>query len=221
MVKVKINTYEKEIKEKRFRVSIFGSARIKKGDKNYKQVYKLAKILGEKGIDVVTGGGPGTMEAANSGHKSGSKLTHSRSIGLSIILPKEQKTNGSVDIEKRFDRFSSRLDNFMLLSNAVVVAEGGVGTLLELLYTWQLVQVKHLRNIPIILMGDQWKGLLKWLENGPLKRGYFDRTEFDLIFLAKDYNEVLRIIEHAYEEYKSGKKDFCINYNFLKFLKKK
>src|SRR3989344_3852218 len=216
---MKINSYKKELKEKRFRVSIFGSARIKKGDENYKQVYDLAKILGERGIDVVTGGGPGTMEAANSGHKNGSKITHSHSIGLSINLPKEQKTNKSVDIEKRFERFSSRLDNFMLLSNAVVVTPGGVGTLLELFYTWQLVQVKHRSNIPIILMGKQWKGLLKWLEKEPLKNKYFERKDLDLLFLAKNHKEVIQIIEQAYKEYKAGKKDF-LSYKFLEKFKK-
>lgn len=109
----------------------------------------------------------------------------------------------------------------MLLSNAVIVAEGGVGTLLELLYTWQLVQVKQVCNIPIILMGKQWKGLLNWLEKSPLKNKYFEKKDFDLLFLAKDYNEVVRIIDHAYEEYKAGKKDFCLDYNFLKKFKKR
>lgn len=218
---MRMSSYKKEIKEKKFRVGIFGSARIKKRDKNYNQVYSLAKILGEKGIDVVTGGGPGTMKAANSGHKAGATNMHSHSIGLSIKLLKEQKSNNSIDIEKRFSRFSRRLDNFMLLSKAVVVAPGGVGTMLELLYAWQLVQVKNVCNIPIILMGGQWKELIKWLEKYPLKNKYFERKDLDLLFLVKDYKEAIEIIDQAYLEYKKDSKNFCLNYKFLKKFKKK
>ena len=201
---MKINSYEEELREKRFKVSIFGSARIDKNDKNYIDVYRLAKILGKKGIDVVTGGGPGTMEAASSGHKAGAKNSESHTIGLSIYLPKEQKTNSSIDIEKRFYRFSSRLDNFMLLSNAVVVTSGGVGTMLELFYTWQLVQVRHIKHIPIILMGRQWKGLLSWLKKEPLKNKYLEKKDLDLLFLAKNYREVIKIIDSVYMKYKKS-----------------
>ena len=115
-----------------FRVSIFGSSRIKKSDKIYNEIYHLARMLGEEGIDVVTGGGPGLMEAANSGHKAGSRESRAHSIGLGITLPKIQKFNNSLDYQKTFSRFTGRLDKFTLLSNAVVVAPGGVGTTLEL-----------------------------------------------------------------------------------------
>jgi len=216
----------KELKKRDFRVSIFGSARIKKGDKIYKQIKTLAKMLGERGIDIVTGGGPGLMMAANSGHKTGRKKFKSKngkrvhSIGLSIILPKEQKSNKNLDIEKRFIRFSGRLDNFMLLSSAVVVAPGGVGTMLEFFYTWQLAQVKHICNIPIILIGKQWKGLVRWLEKEPLKNKYFNKEDLDLLFVVDNYKEAIKIIERVYEEFQKGKKadkNFCINYKKYKF----
>ncbi|MEK6818982.1 MAG: LOG family protein [Nanoarchaeota archaeon] len=197
---------------KHFRVAIFGSARIKKEDKVYKNVYLLAKLLAERGIDVVTGGGPGLMEAANSGHKTESKITNAHSIGLGIKLPKEQKFNKSLDYQETFMRFTNRLDEFMLLSNAVVVADGGVGTLLELFYTWQLVQTNKICHIPIILMGDMWPDLIKWLKRWPLKRKYFEKKDLDLLFLAKDYNDVIRAIDEVHREFKKGNKNFCLNY---------
>jgi uncharacterized protein (TIGR00730 family) len=197
--------FKKYLEEDNFRVSIFGSARIKKNDKVYKQVHNLAKMLGERDIDVVTGGGPGIMAAANLGHNKGSKKTKAKSIGLNIILPHEQKTNPGVQVEKRFKRFSQRLDNFMLLSNAVVVAHGGVGTLLELFYTWQVLQVKHIKTIPIILMGQQWEGLLKWLKSQPMKRKYFKPEDLKLLYHADTSEDVMKIIDKVHKEYLKSK----------------
>tara|TARA_Y100000310_G_C20634130_1_gene790276 strand:- start:1525 stop:1845 length:321 start_codon:yes stop_codon:yes gene_type:complete len=104
----------------------------------------------------------------------------------------------------------------MLLSNAVVVAPGGVGTLLEFIYTWQLVQVEHVCNIPIILLGKQWKDLVKWLEKWPLKSRYFDKKDLNLLFLADDYKEAVKVIDKAHGEFKKGNKDFCMNYKKYK-----
>ena len=206
----------KELKKKDFRVSIFGSGRVKRGSSEYKQIYTIAKMLSEKGIDVVTGGGPGLMEAANRGHKAGKGKTGAHSIGLAIRLPKEQKINKSLDIVKEFDTFSKRLDNFMLLSNVVIVAPGGVGTLLEFFYTWQLVQTKKICDIPIILMGDMWGDLVKWLEKKPLKKKYFEKRDLNLVFLAKDCPDTFRMVEKAHEEYRKGTKNFCLNYKKYK-----
>lgn len=208
----------KELKKGDFRVTIFGSARMKKGHQEYKQVYKLAKMIGERGIDLVTGGGPGIMEAASAGHKIGNKKTKAHTIGLNIKLPHEQKINRYVDIKFEFHRFSERLDNFMLLSNAIVVAHGGVGTLLELVYAWQLMQTKHICNIPLILLGEQWKGLIKWLKNEPLKRKFFNKDDLELLFLAKNYKEAINIINITYKEFRKGNKDFCLNYKKYKIL---
>ena len=205
--------------KKHFRVAIFGSARIKKDTKEYKQIYKIAEMLGKRGIDVVTGGGPGLMEAANSGHKAGSTKNHARSIGLGIKLPKEQRFNESVDFKKLFYRFSKRLDNFMLLSHAVIVSQGGVGTMLEFFYTWQLVQVKHACNIPIILVGDMWKDLIKWLKKYPLKKGYFNEEELKMIYCVKNVEEAINIIDEAKKEFNKNKKDFCLNYEKYRIIK--
>jgi len=205
-----------ELGKKDFRVSIFGSGRVKRGDPEYKQIHTLAKMLAEKGIDIVTGGGPGLMEAANMGHKAGRGKTGAHSIGLAIRLPKEQKPNKSLDIMKKFDTFSRRLDSFMLLSNVVIVAPGGVGTLLEFFYTWQLVQTKKICDIPIILMGGMWEDLVKWLEKNPMKKGYFDKEDLNLIFLAKNCPDAVKMVDKAYEEYKLGNKNFCLNYKKYK-----
>lgn len=204
------------MEEKDFRVSIFGSGRVKRGSPEYKQIHSLAKMLAKKGIDIVTGGGPGLMEAANRGHKAGKGKTGSHSIGLAIRLPKEQKPNKSLDIVKEFNTFSKRLDNFMLLSNVVIVAPGGIGTLLEFFYTWQLVQTKKICDIPIILLGSMWSDLVKWLEKEPMKRGYFEKEDLGLIFLAKDCPDAIRMVNMAYEEYKKGTKNFCLNYKKYK-----
>src|SRR3990167_4061590 len=122
-----------KIEKEHFRVAIFGSARVNQKDENYRLVFQLAKLLGSEGIDIVTGGGPGTMEAANAGHK----LDISHSYGLLIKLPREQRANAHLDVKKEFTKFSERLHEFMKLSNAVVVAPGGIGTTLEFFYTLQ------------------------------------------------------------------------------------
>ena len=117
-----------------------------------------------------------------------------------------------MDIEKKFLRFSNRLDNFMLLSNVIVVAPGGVGTLLEFFYSWQLVQTKQICNIPIILLGKQWKDLVKWLEKYPLKKRLLEEKDLKLLFLVNNCNEAIEIIDEAHESYKKGGENFCLNY---------
>ncbi len=205
-----------ELKNGDFRVAIFGSARIKKGDPIYEEVREIAKKLGERGIDLVTGGGPGLMEAANKGHMEGSKKTRAHSIGVGIKLPKEQKFNEHLNIKKEFHRFSERLDTFMALSHAIVVAPGGIGTLLELFYAWQLEQVEHICDMPIILLGKQWTPLIKWLESYPLKNNFFERRDLKLLFLADDSKEVIKMIDQAHKEYNKGHKNFCMNYERYK-----
>jgi len=206
----------KELKNGDFRVTIFGSARIKRGDPVYKEIVDIAKMLGERGIDVVTGGGPGLMEAASKGHMDGSKKTGAHSIGIGIKLPKEQKFNKHLNVKKEFHRFSNRLDTFMALSHAVIVAPGGIGTLLELFYTWQLEQVEHICDMPIILLGKQWPPLIKWLENYPLKNNFFEKKDLKLLFLANNSKEVIKMVDQAHKEYNQGHKKFCLNYQRYK-----
>ena len=205
-----------EVYEKHFRVAIFGSARIKEYDPIYQEIYKLAHMIASENIDVVTGGGPGIMKAANKGHMDGRKTCDkTKSIGLNIRIPREQKPNRHLDIKKEFHHFSGRLDTFMVLSDVVVVASGGVGTLLEFIYTWQLVQVKQICNIPIILLGDMWADFLKWVEKYPLKQKFLEKKDLNHIFIAKDSLDSFRIIKRFYEGYEQGD-DICLNFKKYK-----
>jgi len=201
--------YLNELRKDEFRVTIFGSARVKKGNRLYEDIYSLGKTLAQRGIDIVTGGGPGLMAAASNGHKEGRKNNHAHAIGLEIELPNAQKTNEGVDVMRKFQRFSNRLDNFMLLSNIIVVTPGGVGTLLELFYSWQLVQKNKIATIPIIILGEDYKGLIKWLKEYQIKRKYFDRKDLDLLYYCKNAKEIMKIIENHYSKYKKqSKRDF-------------
>lgn len=195
-----------------FRVTIFGSARLHKENPEYQEVYLLAHKLAELNIDVVTGGGPGLMEAANRGHKIGRKEgSDVHSFGLNIVLPHEQFDNKFLDIKKEFSVFSKRLDGFMLLSNVVVIAPGGVGTLLEFFYSWQLMQVRHTCKMPIIMMGSMWKGLLQWIKENPLAKNLLDKADLDSIICVDTWEETSLIIEEAHEIFKKAGKDVCIN----------
>ncbi|MFH1533465.1 MAG: LOG family protein [Nitrospirota bacterium] len=195
-----------EIKRKEFRVAIFGSARIKTADKIYKQVFDLAYEVGKHKFDIVTGGGPGLMEAANAGHEAGDKGHKSDSIGLVINLPWESKSNKHLEIKKRFDQFSKRLDTFMALSKVAVIMPGGIGTCLELFFTWQLLQVKHLKPIPIILVGKMWEKLINWVKKYPLKEGLISEKDLNFIHIVKNNEEAMEIIMKTYRKFNNGKK---------------
>lgn len=201
-----------------FRVSIFGSSKIEHDDEIYKKVYHLAMQLAEHDIDVITGGGAGLMRAANEGHQVGAENAGNgaHSIGIGVHLPWNQKFNGAVKYKEKFSKFSRRLDKFMHFSNAVIVTPGGLGTMLELFYTWQLVQVHHICDTPIILMGDQWGGLLKWVKESPLKNGYLEERDYRLVYHVKNEKEAMHIITEAQKHFKKGGKDFCLNYEMYR-----
>ena len=178
-----------------YRVSIFGSARINAESEYYKLVYDLAKSLSERGVDIVTGGGPGLMEAANRGAKEGVS-TQSRSIGLAIELPFEADANAHLDVKYHHRRFSSRLDEFTRISHAVIVTPGGIGTLLELLYTWQLMQVKHIEPKPVFLLGkEMWNGLLDWMRAEPLARQLMSESDFGMLRTVDSVEEIMNELE--------------------------
>lgn len=183
-----------------YRVSIFGSARIKPDSEYYEQVYELAFQLARRGVDIVTGGGPGLMEAANLGAKRGSR--HSRSFGLPIQLPFETDANSHLDVKYHHRRFSSRLDEFMRISQAVVVTPGGIGTLLELFYTWQLMQVEHITKRPLLLLGEEmWTPLLEFMKSGPLNKKLMDQKDFDQLVLVRSVPEILAHLEPDIEAF--------------------
>src|SRR3954452_5398095 len=161
----------RKLEDTEFRVCIFGSARIRPEDPVYQMVYRLARSLAKLGVDIVTGGGPGLMEAANRGVQ-GARNEQNKSYALPIELPKRlEAPNKHLDIKSQHRRFSSRLDEFMRLSHAVVVAPGGIGTLLELTFVWQLIQVGTV-NDGAVSRPDRsmWNGLLDWMREQMLGR---------------------------------------------------
>lgn len=190
-----------ELSKNDFRIAIFGSARIKKGDRVYKDVFRFAKLIGKRGYDIVTGGGPGLMEAANSGHAMGDKLRRADSIGLMIKLPHEQAANQYVELREKFAHFSDRLDEFMRLANVIVVTQGGIGTLLEFSFSWQLLQVGHVEYKPIILVGTMWKKFIAWVKKYDLEKDLMSQKDFDFIYMAKNNHEALAIIDKFHKIY--------------------
>lgn len=200
--KIKNTTVKQELKKNDFRVTIFGSARIKQTDQQYKDVYQLAKMIADHDFDIVTGGGPGMMEAANAGHNSGDGDHDSDNIGLTIQLPWESEANSHLEIKKHFNKFSGRLDTFMALSSVVVVTPGGIGTCLELFYTWQLIQVKHIDPVPIILIGTMWKKLIDWVKKYPLAQGLISPQDMNCIHIVKNNKEAMKIILKTHQQIK-------------------
>jgi len=176
-----------------FRVSIFGSARTKPKDIEYQRAYDLAYELGNNDISVVTGGGPGQMNAANEGHEKACS-ENSNSIGLTIQLPWESEGNPNIDIQQHFQEFGNRLRTFMNLSNVVVISAGGIGTCLELFYTLQLTQVGHIKKIPILLMDDMWHHIMDWLETDAVGRGFVSPKDIKNVIRVKDEKEAFELI---------------------------
>jgi len=146
----------------RYRVTIFGSARIDPGQQEYEDVRRLAERLSRAGCDIVTGGGPGLMQAANEGSLRGDPNDQTRSVGIRVALPFEQGANPFVESLYTHRTFFTRLHHFVRMSSAYVVMPGGLGTALELLMVWQLLQVNHLAEVPLILVGEMWGELLDW-----------------------------------------------------------
>ena len=154
-----------------YRVTIFGSARIKPGTPAYESVKKLSAELSLLGCDILTGGGPGLMQAANEGAHSTDPQGLRRSVGINIELPFEQEVNPFVSQAYGHRTFFSRLHHFMIASDAFIVVPGGIGTLLELSLAWQLLQVRKLYNTPLILVGKMWAELVDWGRRTMLREG--------------------------------------------------
>jgi len=192
-----------------YRACIFGSARLKPETKAYADVYEMARMLAWEGIDILTGGGPGLMEAANRGAKLGQeeKNTKSLSFGISIQLDTEPEPNRHLDINRHHHKFSSRLDDFMRLSNSVICTPGGVGTLLEFYFSWQLIQRGHMSKRPIVLMGkDFWTDLIEWMKAVPMRDDLMDKKDFDYIHIAETPEDVFEIISKHHREFLAQKK---------------
>ncbi len=150
----------------RYRVAIFGSARAKPGSFVYEEVKRAATAFAAMGCDIVTGGGPGLMQAANEGAAAAGHPE--RSLGIRVDLPFEQEVNPYVAEAFEHKTFFSRLQHFVIASDAFVVVPGGIGTVLEMLMIWQLLQVRHIANVPLILVGRMWTELIAWSERSML-----------------------------------------------------
>lgn len=201
MNKPKILFLKRELKKCNFGVAVFGSARIKMQEKTYKLVFKLAKMIGMKGFDLITGGGPGLMEAASAGHSAGDSLRKADLIGLTIQLPFEQSTNKYLELRKDFARFSERLEHFMALSQVLVVTQGGIGTMLELFFCWQLLQVGHSKFKPIILVGKMWGKLIDWMKKYMLKENLVAPQDFRFIYQVDTPEEAMKIIDKYHRQF--------------------
>jgi uncharacterized protein (TIGR00730 family) len=150
----------------RYRVTIFGSARTKPGAIVYEETRRVSMALAELGCDIVTGGGPGLMQAANEGVKIAG--ASGKSLGIRVDLPFEQEVNSFVELAFEHRTFFTRLHHFVLASDAFIVAPGGIGTVLETMMIWQLLQVRHLERTPLILVGKMWPGLIEWARTSML-----------------------------------------------------
>ena len=178
-------------------ISIFGSARTKTNDKYYSEAVKLSELIVKSGYGVITGGGPGIMEAGNLGAKDGT------SVGLQIELPFESSANEWVNKLVSCRYFFTRKVFFLKYSQAFVAFPGGFGTLDELFETITLVQTGHLRPLPIVLVGkDYWKGLLKWVKKTMLEDGKISKEDLKLFKVVDTAEEAFEYIQSKLEENK-------------------
>jgi uncharacterized protein (TIGR00730 family) len=176
-------------------VTVFGSARTPRDHPHYALARELGACLGRAGYAVITGGGPGLMEAANRGARDVGAL----SIGCNIELPHEQELNRYVDIGLRFGHFFTRKVMFVRYASAFVVCPGGFGTLDELFEVLTLIQTETIRDVPAILLGDgEWDGLRQWLRAYPRQAGYVDDQDLGRLQAVQTPQRACEIVEQAY-----------------------
>ena len=177
-------------------VSIFGSARTHPDDPQYLAAVEVGRLLGEKGFSVITGAGPGIMEAAN----KGARMAGAPSIGCNIELPFEQGTNPYVDTNVAFRYFAVRKTMFIKYSSAFIIFPGGFGTFDELFEALTLIQTGKISQFPVILFGTHyWAGLVRWLNSKVLAERKISPGDMDLMVVTDDPAEAARVVEHAYE----------------------
>ena len=184
-----------------FRVAIFGSARLQESDRMYGEVKELARRLSFMGCDIVTGGGPGLMRAANEGARAGAYRYRTRSFGLTILLPMEEQPNPFLDEVAQHNTFFSRLHQFIRLSHAYLVVDGGIGTTLEAMMVFQLLQVRMLKDRPLIFVGPMWKGLRSFIEQEIIARGYASAPDLDMAVWVDTLDEGLAVVEAARDDF--------------------
>ncbi len=182
-------------------VTIYGSARIKPDDEEYRQTEEIARQLGGMGFSIITGGGPGVMEAANKGAlEAGVK-----SVGLNIELPEEQEPNTYATISLTFKHFFVRKVMLVKYAIAFVIMPGGLGTLDELTEVLTLMQTHKIKPFPVILFnGSYWKGFLDWLRSSTLAKGFISEGDLHLLRVCNDAHEVTEAVQKWYLKQEIG-----------------
>jgi len=191
----------------RFRVTIFGSARTRPGQQVYAQTRELAAALSRRGIDIVSGGGPGIMQAANEGENLGDPSNRTRSIGIRVELPFEQDANPFVEELYVHRTFFTRLHQFVRLSSAFVVVGGGIGTTLETMMIWQLLQVRQIRDVPLIFVGEMWRDLVRWARTHMLSDDcpLASPVDLDIPVCVGDVSEVMAVLEPHLKRFEASR----------------
>jgi len=170
-------------------VVVFGSARSKPGDPLYKQAVRLARALAAEGFTVVTGGGPGLMEAANRGAREAGGL----SVGLNIDLPNEQRPNPYAQVQMNFRYFFCRKVMFVKYASGFVIMPGGYGTMDELFEALTLVQTRRIKPFPVVMIGKRyWRGMISWMRSTMLRSGSIDAQDLALFTVTDSIPEAVR-----------------------------
>ena len=179
-------------------VTIYGSARVKADDELYAQAEEIAYRLGQMGFSIITGGGPGVMEAANKGALKAGVI----SVGLNIELPEEQASNAYTTKSITFDHFFARKVMLVKYAIAFVIMPGGLGTLDELTEVLTLMQTHKIRPFPVILFrSDYWKGFLDWLQGSVLDRGFISADDLGLLRVCEHPDEVVNAVQKWYQKH--------------------
>ena len=176
-------------------ITIYGSSRLQPGHEDYEKAREIAHLLGKQGFSIITGGGPGAMEAANLGAiEAGVK-----SIGLNIVLPEEQLTNAYASLSISFNHFFVRKVMLVKYSTAFVILPGGLGTLDELTEVMTLIQNSKIKPFPVILFNaSYWQGFLDWMRNISLPYGYISESDLKLLRLSDEPSDVVEIVNSWY-----------------------
>ena len=193
-------------KRERYRVTIFGSARLEPDNPLYDGVRRLASELTAMGCDIVTGGGPGLMQAANEGSVMADPMDQTKSIGIRIDLAFEQDANPFVEQVYQHQTFFSRLHHFVLVSDAFVVAPGGIGTTLEALMIWQLLQVRKLHDTPLIMVGPMWADLAAWAQKhmALAESQLLDPADMSIPQCVDSFEAAIALLREAHSKWQGG-----------------
>jgi hypothetical protein len=195
-------------RRERYHVTIFGSARAQAGSIAYEETKRVAAALAELDCDIITGGGPGLMQAANEGAETAKSAGHS--VGIRIELPFEQEVNPFVQQGVEHRTFFTRLHHFVLASDAFIVAPGGIGTVLEAMMIWQLLQVGHLQDTPLILVGKMWPGLIEWAGGAMLsfEPPLVNPDDITIPMCVPGADEAITLIRSHHEAWLSAQENF-------------